>query len=85
MREKVGRLGRGLHTSLPHFPYCTLFAPKILHNLCFSFPLSITAVPREIEDNVYAKKKVIIERKYIPDINVKLKRFDCYHLIPHKF
>ena len=30
-------------------------APKILHNLCFSFLLSITAVPREIENNAYAK------------------------------
>ena len=23
--------------------------PKILHNLCFSFPVGIAAVPREIE------------------------------------
>ena len=29
--------------------------PKILHNLCFSFLLGITAVPREIENNAYAK------------------------------
>ena len=29
--------------------------PKILHNLCFSFLLSITAVPRETENNTYAK------------------------------
>ena len=28
---------------------------KILHNLCFSFLLGITAVPREIENNTYAK------------------------------
>ena len=28
---------------------------KILHNLCFSFLLGIAVVPREIEDNVYAK------------------------------
>ena len=28
--------------------------PKILHNLCFSFLLGITAVPREIENNAYA-------------------------------
>ena len=28
---------------------------KILHNLCFSFLLGITAVPREIENNAYAK------------------------------
>ena len=29
--------------------------PKILHNLCFSFLLGITAVPREIENYAYAK------------------------------
>ena len=29
--------------------------PQILHNLCFSFLLGITAVPREIENNSYAK------------------------------
>ena len=29
--------------------------PKILHNLCFSTLLGITAVPREIENNAYAK------------------------------
>ena len=28
--------------------------PKFLHNLCFSFLLGITAVPREIENNAYA-------------------------------
>ena len=28
---------------------------KILHNLCFSSLLGITAVPREIENNDYAK------------------------------
>ena len=30
-------------------------APNILHNLWFSFLLGITAVPREIENNAYAK------------------------------
>ena len=30
-------------------------APKILHYLCFSFLLGITAVSREIENNAYAK------------------------------
>ena len=25
--------------------------PKTLHNICFSFPLGITAVPREVENN----------------------------------
>ena len=29
--------------------------PKFLHNLCFLFLLGITAVPREIENNGYAK------------------------------
>ena len=29
--------------------------PNILHYLCFSFLLGITAVPREIENNAYAK------------------------------
>ena len=29
--------------------------PQILHNLCFLFLLGITAVPREIESNAYAK------------------------------
>ena len=29
--------------------------PKILDNLCVSFLLGITAVPREIENNAYAK------------------------------
>ena len=29
--------------------------PTILHNLCFSFLLGIIAIPREIENNAYAK------------------------------
>ena len=29
--------------------------PTILHNLCFSFLLGIKAVPRENENNAYAK------------------------------
>ena len=29
--------------------------PPILHNLCFSFLVGITAVPREIENHAYAK------------------------------
>ena len=31
------------------------FPAKILQNLCFSFFLGITVVPRETEDNAYAK------------------------------
>jgi len=30
-------------------------APKVLHNLSFPFLLGITVVPRETEDNAYAK------------------------------
>ena len=30
--------------------------PEILHNLCFSFLLGITAVPRQTENNTYAKR-----------------------------
>ena len=46
--------------SLLSFATCTspimhLFAPQILQDLCFSLPLGITAVPREIENNAYTK------------------------------
>ena len=42
---------RHLHIShnTPYLP------PKISHSLCFSFLLGITAVPREIENNAYAR------------------------------
>ena len=33
----------------------SLCAPKILHNLFFSLLLGITVIPREIENNAYAK------------------------------
>ena len=40
------------HVHISHnAPY---LPPKILHNLCFSFLLGITAVPREIENKRYA-------------------------------
>ena len=32
-----------------------MFAPQILQNLCFSFQLGITGIPREITNNAYAK------------------------------
>ena len=41
---------RYLHNS-HNAPYLPL---KILHNLCFSFLLGITVVPREIKNNAYA-------------------------------
>ena len=44
---------RHLHIShnAPYLPP----PPPILHNLCFSFLLGDTAVPREIENNAYVK------------------------------
>ena len=33
------------NTPLAHLPQCTLFGPKILRNLCFSFLLGTTSVP----------------------------------------
>ena len=45
-----------LHT--PHFPLFSLPPPQkktILHNHCFSFLFGITVVPRETENNAYAK------------------------------
>ena len=49
--EMQFHLIRHFHIS-QNAPY---LSPKILHNLCFSFLLGITAVPREIENNPYAK------------------------------
>ena len=34
-----------LNTPLIHLPQCTLFGPKILYKLCFSFLLGTTSVP----------------------------------------
>ena len=35
--------------------FARFFTYKILYNLCFSFLLGITAVPREIQNNAYGK------------------------------
>ena len=37
--------------------------PKILHNLCFSFLLSITAISREIENNAQVKFEGLVRCK----------------------
>ena len=56
--EDEGKLAFLKKCNIHHFhishnaPY---FPPKILHNLCFSFLLGITAVPREIGNSAYAK------------------------------
>ena len=59
---KIHVFSRDIDNSDPKSPYATstfpimhLICPQILHNLCFSFLLGITAVPREIENNAYAK------------------------------
>ena len=41
------------HLQISHNTRC--LPPQFLHNLCFSFLLGITAVPREINNNVYVK------------------------------
>ena len=59
---KIHVFSRNIDNSDPKSPYATstfpimrLICPQILHSLCFSFLLGITAVPREIENNAYAK------------------------------
>ena len=60
--ETKGKANSRVRENLPRTFYafpCTLLIcpppPQILHNLCFTFLLGITAVPREIENNAYAK------------------------------
>ena len=43
------------NSQFSHRPQCTLFYFQILHNNCFQFLQGITVVPREIQDNGYAK------------------------------
>ena len=52
LRTELGHC-RIRHLHISHNTPC--LPPKILHNLCFSFLLGITAVPKEIDDNVYAQ------------------------------
>ena len=58
----------GLATGL-HRPFFTLLTSptprkKKLHNHCFQFLLGSTVVPREIEDNSYAKCRDINKMHY---------------------
>ena len=46
---------RHLHISHNKINTPCLLSPKIGHKLCFEFLLSITVVPRENDDNAYAK------------------------------
>ena len=47
-----------------------LICPQILHNLCFSFLLGITAVPREIENNAYAKSWGANKVPYVENVEM---------------
>ena len=49
--------------------------PKILHNHCFQFLLGIAVVPREIEDNGYAKFWGLNKLHYSLCENEELSRF----------
>ena len=52
LRTELGHF-RIRHLRVSHNTPC--LPPKILLNLCLSFLLGITAVPKEIDDNVYAQ------------------------------
>ena len=67
--------------------------PKILRKLCFSFLLGITAAPREIENNAYAKfwgankvhygkcgNSVIPTKKYIKRSTFESIKCDIFNL-----
>ena len=45
---------KSLQYAFSTFPIVHLISPKSLHDLCLSFILSISAVPRKIENNAYA-------------------------------
>ena len=54
--SKLAFLKKNVLYATSKFPIMHFICPeKILHNLCFSFLLGITAVPREIENSAYAK------------------------------
>jgi len=53
VKSTRGRISSICHFHIPHNTPC--LPPKILHNLCFPFLLGITVIPRETEDNAYAK------------------------------
>ena len=57
MGKKIWLLVLHFHIShnAPYLPPTRPRQKKKFHNLCFSFLLGITAVPREIENNAYVK------------------------------
>ena len=82
-----------VHTPLPHFHISSRNAPdlrpppppprppKILLNLCFSFLLGITAVPREIENKAYAKFGGANKVYYVENVDMAMKAFTTQRLV----
>ena len=70
---------RHLHIShnTPYLP------PKVLHNLCFSFLLGITAIQREIENNAYAKCSGLNKVHYGRCASGELYCFFVFKLLSH--
>ena len=60
----------------PHRP-----KKKILPNLCFSFLLGITAVPREIENKAYAKFWGANKVHYVENVDMAMKAFTTQRLV----
>ena len=64
-----------IHLVYPRFP-------QSLHNHCFQFLLGITVVPREIDDDAYARVLEVnsnmgnlkLEKKIVPPIKVVFSR-----------
>ena len=79
-----------VYSPLAHLQKSSLFdhpPPQMLHNLCFSFLVGITAVPREIENNPYAKfygvNKVHFGRCASGEILFLTVHIICYSKWPH--
>ena len=54
---------------------------KFLPNLCFSFLLGITAVPREIENKAYAKFWGANKVHYVENVDMAMKAFTTQRLV----
>ena len=68
-----------MHLICPPPPYPR--PPKILLNLCFSFLLGITAVPREIENKAYAKFWGANKVHYVENVDMAMKAFTTQRLV----
>ena len=77
----VTQVLRHLHVShnAPYLP------PKSWHDLCFSFLLNITAAPREIENNAYAKFWGANNMHYMGGVQGHIKRNSKLNLMSFFF